>query len=335
MVSIRFKTHKINKNKAKKEINERKREILEDKNSSIDFYKTMKEIKELETHCEDLYKKKLIRGFCHLCFGQEHIYAALKHVINDDYVMTSYRCHGLANICGISSESILAELLGKQNGCSKGKGGSMHLYNDKFLGGHGIVGSQVPLATGLAFNISYRNKVLKEKNEKIVYCFFGDGASNQGQVSESFKLAKLYNLKIVYVCENNSMGMWTHESYLNKGDPIYKRPPFPAIRTSVTNPIKLASILKYAKKICTLKGPILIEIKTKRECKHSERDEINDLISNKKTVFEKFRNFLLSQKTCNIDEIDSEIEIKMAETVENVKKSKPSEIEGLFKDIYL
>ncbi len=153
------------------------------------------------------YRLRKIGGFCHLCAGQEAIYAATYALIDSskDYVLTSYRDHGQGISSGIDPKKIMAELYGKASGCSRGKGGSMHLFNVEkgFLGGNGIVGGQIPVATGTAFAQKYN------KTKGITLCFFGDGAVSQGAFHESINLAKLWNLPCIYVIENNKYGMGT------------------------------------------------------------------------------------------------------------------------------
>lgn len=153
------------------------------------------------------YRLKKIGGFCHLYVGQEAVCVGSIATLDlsRDYVLTSYRDHGHAISCGINPDKIIAELYGKVTGCSRGKGGSMHLFNVEkgFLGGNGIVGAQIPIATGAAFSQKYR------ENQGVTLCYFGDGAINQGAFHESINLAKLWNLPCIYVIENNRYGMGT------------------------------------------------------------------------------------------------------------------------------
>lgn len=176
-----------------------------------DFLKTLLKqmllIRRFEEKSAQMYGLQKIGGFCHLYIGQEAIavgsIAALD--LKKDYVVTGYRDHGHALACGMDPNVVMAELFGKITGCSRGKGGSMHLFDaDKhFYGGNGIVGGQIPVATGVALKISYK----KEKG--VVLCYFGDGAIHQGAFHESLNLAKIWNLPVVYICENNHYGMGT------------------------------------------------------------------------------------------------------------------------------
>jgi pyruvate dehydrogenase E1 component alpha subunit len=163
-------------------------------------------IRRLEEKCAESYSLGKIGGFCHLYIGQEAVaVGALSALRPDDYVLTSYRDHGHAVAKGISPDEILAELYGKAGGCSAGKGGSMHLFDAgvNFLGGHAIVGGQIPLATGVAFASKYKG------TDQVTLCFFGEAAVNQGAFHESLNMAQLWKLPCIYICENNQYGMGT------------------------------------------------------------------------------------------------------------------------------
>jgi pyruvate dehydrogenase E1 component alpha subunit len=163
-------------------------------------------IRRLEEKCAESYSLGKIGGFCHLYIGQEAVaVGAVAALRPDDYLMTSYRDHGHAIAKGISPDEIMAELYGKAGGCSAGKGGSMHLFDAgvNFLGGHGIVGGQIPLATGVAFASKYKG------TDQVTLCFFGEAAVNQGAFHESLNMAQLWKLPCIYICENNQYGMGT------------------------------------------------------------------------------------------------------------------------------
>jgi pyruvate dehydrogenase E1 component alpha subunit len=163
-------------------------------------------IRRLEEKCAESYSLGKIGGFCHLYIGQEAVaVGAISALRPDDYVITSYRDHGQALVKGISPDEIMAELYGKASGCSAGKGGSMHLFDAgvNFLGGHGIVGGQIPLATGLAFASKYKG------TDQVTLCFFGEAAVNQGAFHESLNMAQLWKIPCIYICENNQYGMGT------------------------------------------------------------------------------------------------------------------------------
>nr|XP_013180872.1 unnamed protein product [Papilio xuthus] len=248
-----------------------------------ELYKDMITIREMELLLKNLFIEKRIRGFCHLVIGQEAIYAALKHVLQGDKVVGSYRCHGLAYASGISVQEIVCELLGKVNGNCKGKGGSMHLYNETFYGGHGIVGAQVPIGTGVAYALKYKN------TNNVCYTFFGDGAANQGQVFESFNMAKLWNLPVVFVCENNFYSMWTPQEDSTTNTRYFERGiNIPGIRINGNDIDELIRAFTYSREFAKVNGPIIIQIDTYRTCEHSCIDK--DDFYRKKSEIEEMKN---------------------------------------------
>jgi len=178
-----------------------------EKTFRVGLLRQMLLIRRVEEKSAQMYGLRKIGGFCHLYIGQEAVavgaVAALD--LKKDYVLTAYRDHGHALACGIEPNAVMAELYGKVTGCSRGKGGSMHMFDAEkhMLGGNGIVGAHIPVATGVALKIRYR------KEDGVVLCFFGDGAIHQGSFHESLNLAKIWNLPIVYICENNQYGMGT------------------------------------------------------------------------------------------------------------------------------
>jgi pyruvate dehydrogenase E1 component alpha subunit len=177
-----------------------------DRETLINLLHQMILIRRFEEKCAESYSLGKIGGFCHLYIGQEAVaVGALSALRPDDYVLTSYRDHGHAIAKGMSPEEIMAELYGKAGGCSSGKGGSMHLFDAgvNFLGGHAIVGGQIPLGTGIAFATKYKG------GDQVTLCFFGEAAVNQGAFHESLNLAQLWKLPCIYICENNQYGMGT------------------------------------------------------------------------------------------------------------------------------
>ena len=180
--------------------------IEEDRETLLKILHQMLLIRRFEEKCAESYSLGKIGGFCHLYIGQEAVgVGAISALRDDDYVITSYREHGQAIAKGISPEAVMAELYGKAGGCSQGKGGSMHLFDKRvnFLGGHGIVGGQIPLATGVAFASKYK------ETDQVTLCFFGEAAVNQGAFHESLNMAQLWKLPCIYICENNQYGMGT------------------------------------------------------------------------------------------------------------------------------
>lgn len=284
-------------------------------------------IRKFEETAASMYLEQEIRGFCHLCIGQEAIPAATYDVYKKgDQVITSYRCHGFMVACGAELGSIMAELLGKETGCSKGKGGSMHMFDPEngFYGGHGIVGAQVPLGTGLAFSNQYK------KNKNVCFTFFGDGAANQGQVYESFNMAALWKLPVIYIIENNEYAMGTA---LNRGcansDQLYKRgEPFgiPGVQVDGMNFITLQKEMKKAREHAIKKGPILLEIKTYRYKGHSMSDPAKyrtnaevDQYRKKRDPILQLQDQLLKDKTISENDMKN-IQKKVREEVNNAVK---------------
>ena len=181
-------------------------QLNEDRDTLVKIFHQMLLIRRFEEKCAESYSLGKIGGFCHLYIGQEAVgVGAISALRPDDYVLTSYREHGQAIAKGISPEAVMAELYGKAGGCSHGKGGSMHLFDAEvnFLGGHAIVGGQIPLATGVAFACKYK------ETDQVTVCFFGEAAVNQGAFHESLNMAQLWKLPCIYICENNMYGMGT------------------------------------------------------------------------------------------------------------------------------
>src|SRR5438874_2376562 len=181
-------------------------QLNEDRDTLVKIFHQMLLIRRFEEKCAESYSLGKIGGFCHLYIGQEAVgVGAISALREDDYVLTSYREHGQAIAKGISPEAVMAELYGKRTGCSHGKGGSMHMFDKdvNFLGGHAIVGGQIPLATGVAFAAKY------QETDRVTLCFFGEAAVNQGAFHESLNMAQLWKLPCIYICENNMYGMGT------------------------------------------------------------------------------------------------------------------------------
>ncbi|EQB62034.1 pyruvate dehydrogenase e1 component subunit alpha [Vairimorpha apis BRL 01] len=308
------------------------------KKLSVKIYTNLLTLRLLEENSGFLYKLGKIRGFCHLVIGQENIYISLQQVLDkNDKVIGSYRCHGLAYICNITPEQIMAEMLGKSNGICKGKGGSMHLYNEQFYGGHGIVGAQISLGTGIAFALQYKNM------NNVCFVFYGDGASNQGQAFESFNMAKLWKLPVVYVCEANKYGMWTPEENICSNTEYFKRGGnIPGIRISDEHIDKLIDIFKYAREYALKYGPIILQIDTYRLCNHSCLD-IKDFYRSKEEVDKQKEKDCLKIFREELKNFISEDEIKIIENdvlkkFEEEAKKAEFGIEliykELFKDVY-
>jgi pyruvate dehydrogenase E1 component alpha subunit len=244
------------------------------KDELLGLYKQMLLIRRFEERAGQLYGLGLIGGFCHLYIGQEAVAVGLQSAMNDklDSVITGYRDHGHMLAYGIDPKVIMAELTGREAGISKGKGGSMHMFSveHKFYGGHGIVGAQVPLGTGLAFAHKYR------EDGGVCLTYMGDGAVNQGQVSEAFNMAKLWNLPAIYAIENNNYAMGTSvnrshaEPLLYRHGESFRIPGFQVDGMDVLAVRGAADVaLKWVR---DGKGPIIIEFLTYRYRGHSMSD---------------------------------------------------------------
>ena len=243
------------------------------KEQMVDFYKEMLLIRRFEERAGQLYGLGLIGGFCHLYIGQEAVAVGLQSAMDDkkDSVITGYRDHGHMLAYGIDPKVIMAELTGREAGISKGKGGSMHMFSveHKFYGGHGIVGAQVPLGSGLAFAHKYRG------DGGVCLAYFGDGAANQGQVYEAFNMAKLWNLPVIYAIENNQYAMGTSVARSASEPDFYKRGEsfrIPGIRVDGMDVLAVRGAAEEALKWARENGPIILELMTYRYRGHSMSD---------------------------------------------------------------
>ena len=302
-------------------------------------------IREFEEACGENYAKGFIRGFLHLYIGEEAIaVGAISSLEKEDYVVTHYRDHGHALARGLSTESVMAELFGKSTGVSKGKGGSMHLFDveKNFMGGHAIVGAQLPLALGIALACKYK----KENN--VVLVFFGDGAVSQGTFHETLNLASLWELPVLFFLENNLYGMGSHvENTRAEGRDIYSSADAYGIQAEIVDGMNVLEVLDITKKslesIRNNSKPILIEAKTFRFSGHSmadpakyrSKDELNYWL--KKDPIKSFEKYLIAENICTKDEL-KKIKEKAINEIEkavdfSIKSPEPS-LEELKKDIY-
>lgn len=312
--------------------------------SASEIYRQMLLIRRFEEKAGQLYGMGKIAGFCHLYIGQEAVVAGFQTAVKQgDKVITSYRDHGHMLAIGTDPKVIMAELMGKATGCSKGKGGSMHMFDLErgFYGGHGIVGAQVSIGTGLAFAEQYRS------TDNVSYIYYGDGAAHQGQVYESFNMAALWNLPAVYIIENNQYAMGTSISRSTKVTDLYKRGENFGIPGIVVDGMDVLAVAEVAQQAAeharSGKGPILIEAKTYRYRGHSmsdpakyrskeevqEQRDLHDPINN-------FRNHITSNKLFSeeqLNKIDNEVKSLVNEAIEFSENSAFPDESELMTDI--
>ena len=253
----------MNKNMAKKISTGPKMNY--DLNLLQDMYKKMLLIRRFEEKAGQLYGMGQIGGFCHLYIGQEAVVVGIQSAqIDGDSIVTSYRDHGHMLACDMDPKGVMAELTGRKDGYSKGKGGSMHMFSREkgFFGGHGIVAAQVPIGAGLAFSHKYNGN----KNVSITY--FGDGAANQGQVYESYNIASLWKLPVVFVIENNKYGMGTSVNRSSAGENLSDRGKPYGIMSEIVDGMDILAVREAAIRAIDYcrsgKGPYILEMKTYR-----------------------------------------------------------------------
>ena len=244
-----------------------------DTNTMLDLYEQMLLIRRFEEKAGQLYGMGVIGGFCHLYIGQEAIVVGMQSVSKEgDSVITSYRDHGHMLACGMTADGVMAELTGRRDGYSRGKGGSMHMFSREknFFGGHGIVAAQVPIGLGLAFSHQYRN------TGGVSLTYFGDGAINQGQVYESFNMAALWKLPVVFIIENNQYGMGTSVFRAAAGRDLADRGKaygIPGMQVDGMNVLAIREAGAEAMAYCRDgKGPFILEMQTYRYRGHSMSD---------------------------------------------------------------
>lgn len=239
----------------------------------LQYYRDMQLIRRFEEKAGQLYGMGLIGGFCHLYIGQEAVVVGMQHCLKEgDAVIASYRDHGHMLATGMDANGIMAELTGRRDGFSKGKGGSMHMFSleKRFFGGHGIVGAQVPLGAGIAFALKYK------KTDNVCLTYFGDGTANQGQVYEAFNMASLWKLPVVFIIENNEYAMGTSTKRASANTEFYKRGEAFGIPSEQVDGMSVLAVReageKAVKHVREGKGPVLLEIKTYRYRGHSMSD---------------------------------------------------------------
>jgi pyruvate dehydrogenase E1 component alpha subunit len=308
------------------------------------FYADMLLIRRFEERAGQLYGMGLIGGFCHLYIGQEAVVVGMQaHTTSDDQVITAYRDHGHMLAAGMDPKGVMAELTGRSTGYSRGKGGSMHMFSreKKFYGGHGIVGAQVPLGTGLAFANKYRG------NKGVCLTYFGDGAANQGQVYESFNMAELWKLPVVYIIENNQYAMGTSVARSSALTDFSKRGVSFNIPGKQVDGMDVEAVAAAgAEAIAWCRGgngPIILEMKTYRYRGHSmsdpakyrTREEVSE-VREKRDPIEHFGQKLIERGLCSEDDlkmIDKEVKARVVEAAEFSTESPEPGAAELYTDI--
>ncbi len=317
-----------------------------DRDTELKAYREMLLIRRFEEKAGQLYGMGFIGGFCHLYIGQEAVVVGMQMALKDgDQVITGYRDHGHMLACGMSARGVMAELTGRRGGLSKGKGGSMHMFSKEknFYGGHGIVGAQVSLGTGLAFANHYRD------NGQISVAYFGDGAANQGQVYESFNMAELWKLPVIYVIENNRYAMGTSVSRASAQTNFAQRGlafNIPGLQVDGMDVRAVRAAGEQAAEYCrTGKGPVILEMMTYRYRGHSmsdpakyrSKDEVQKMRSEHDPI-EQVRARLLEKGWASEDElkaIDKDVRDIVADSADFAQADPEPDVSELYTDILL
>ena len=315
------------------------------KETYLYWYELMLLMRRFEEKAGQMYGMQKIRGFCHLYIGQEAIAAGcMTATTPDDIFITAYRDHALAIAKGVSAKSCMAELYAKATGCSKGKGGSMHMFGvkERFFGGHGIVGAQIGTGAGLAFAEKYRG------TENVVLCFFGDGAARQGMLHETFNMAMLWKLPVVFICENNHYAMGTSVERTSNVLDIYKLADAYDMPGDKIDGMTCESVhdgvARAVKRAREKDGPTLLEIKTYRYKGHSMSDpakyrtkeemeeyKLKDPIET--TLVTLKNEFKVPDE--DIEQINERVKQQVEESIQFAEESPLPDDNELFKDVYI
>lgn len=315
------------------------------KNEALDLYHQMVLIRRVEEAAAQLYQQGKIGGFLHLYIGQEAVSTGLISARQPhDRVITAYRDHGVAINCGLSANEVIAELMGKATGCSKGKGGSMHMADTKknFWGGHAIVGAHLPIAAGLALGDQY------QENNAITICMFGDGATNIGYFHEALNLSKVWQLPILWVCENNQYGMGTAVERASAVSEIRQKAEGYQIPNRRIDGMDVLTVRKVAEEVLaeirSSHGPYLLEIVTYRYRGHSMGDPERYRQAEEVKKWQEqdpigiYYRYLVDNHIASPDELenlDQQVENEVAAAVQFGESSPDPAPETLFENIYV
>ena len=313
---------------------------LPDRDTTFSLYRQMLLIRRFEEKAGQMYGMGLIGGFCHLYIGQEAVVVGLQSVKEpQDPVITSYRDHGHMLACGIDPKAVMAELTGRAGGLSKGKGGSMHMFSREkgFYGGHGIVGAQVPLGTGLAFAQKY------QQTNGVSLTYFGDGSANQGQVYESFNMAELWRLPVLYVIENNQYAMGTAVRRASAQAELFRRGESFNVPGKPVDGMDVLAVREAGREALDFirggNGPMILEMKTYRYRGHSmsdpakyrSKEEVNRMRAEHDPI-DQLKKRMLAEGMADeaaLKEVDREVKAVVSEAAEyaqNCPEPDPSEL---------
>ncbi len=310
----------------------------------VEYYRTMLLMRRFEEKAGQMYGMGLIGGFCHLYIGQEAVVTGIQSALKKgDNIITGYRDHAHMIACGIDPKAVMSELTGRAGGISKGKGGSMHMFSKEhgFYGGHGIVGAQVPIGAGLAFAQKYR------ETDNVTVTYFGDGAANQGQVYESFNMAELWKLPVIFVIENNQYAMGTSVNRASAEAELFRRGEsfkIPGRQVDGMNILAVKAAAEEAVDWCRAgKGPILLEMKTYRYRGHSmsdpakyrSKEEVQKMRAEHDPI-DQVRRRMLEEKILTEDEmksIDKEIKSVVADAADYAQSSPEPDPAELYTEV--
>lgn len=322
-----------------------KKKELYSKEQVLKWYEDMYLMRKFEERASQLYMQQKFRGFCHLYIGQEAVATGLETAIRpDDYVITAYRDHGPALVRGVSANACMAELYGKSTGCSKGKGGSMHFFSKEhnFLGGHGIVGAQIPLGAGIAFASKYKGE------DTICACMMGDGAVRQGAFHEAFNLAMTWKLPVIFIIENNNYAMGTSVERTSNVTDLYKLGLSYDMPSKPIDAMDVMTVYEEMQEVVehvrSGEGPYLVEMKTYRYRGHSmsdpakyrTREELNeyrgrDPLANIKLYIQENKMSIEDE----LKDIHDRTKVTVEECVKFAEESPYPDPSELYEDVYV
>jgi pyruvate dehydrogenase E1 component alpha subunit len=323
----------------------KKERSLLDARDLLAMYRDMVRIREFEEACPKLYSQGKMGGFLHLYSGQEAVGVGVAHALHqEDYLIAAYREHGLILAKGADPRHVMAELFGKATGVSKGKGGSMHMFDGdrRFMGGYGIVGGHLPLAVGLGYAILYR------ESDEVVVCMFGDGATNQGVFHEAMNMAALYRVPVIFLCENNGYGIGTSVVRASAMEHLYKKScayETPGLKVDGMDVLAVYDAVRQAvTKARDGEGPTYIEAITYRFRGHSISDPGTYRSEQEKKIWQErdpipnFAEYLLAGGQADrrqLETIDAEEKERIAEAIRFAEESPEPAAEELWTDVYV